>query len=64
MVSAYTLALSQDNQSENKDPNMRKKFFIKRVFRIFPLFFVVISGVFGLSYIYPELFGYISSHIS
>ena len=64
MVSAYTLALSQDNQSTNQDPNMRKKFFIKRVFRIFPLFFVVISGIFAWSYIYPEIFWYIWEHIT
>lgn len=48
MISAYTLALSQDKKGIEKW--RMKQFFLRRFFRIYPLYIVVITAIFVLWY--------------
>lgn len=65
VISAYTLALSQSTKIQRK--NVWKNFYIRRFFRIYPLFFVVITILYILSlklHIFSSIHEYIPGRIN
>lgn len=65
IISAYTLALSQDSKTITK--NTWKNFYMKRFFRIYPLFFCVITLVYIASFkrnIFRSVYEYVPGWIN
>lgn len=65
IISAYTLALSQSTKIQRK--NTWRNFYIRRFFRIYPLFFVIITLLYILSFklqIFSSIYEYIPGRIN